>query len=424
MSNLWAFIERMVPRGGTAFVMLLLATVVPPAEVGIYALSMMLVMLVQTMTDGSIRGIAVSVVPTPQGQRFIAQYQWWASLLGTVVITGGLIGIWVFVADELKPVVWGAVPLIVMPVATAVRVRSVADLQLHDSWQRLARHQALATFLSLAVSIPILYATKNIVASSVQAVLTEALFTWVVIRAARKINLSFSEEQINEAMRRHPKKELFHISGYQMLGWFQSQADRFLVTFFAGPSALGQWSFAQNIARAAGDSLAGSTTNVIRPAIFSGDPVKERQRGQRILDRALAMTVIIEGLVVAISLLVLPQILSDQWAPAIQVVPLMALSCIVTTLNWPLSAYLLKANRISMASPVKLIGVILAIPIAWAAVHDFRLAAWLLVIRELVECFLLLVLTRHVVPWPAVIRFLGVVGCCTVVLVVLQALGG
>lgn len=422
MSSLWAFIERMIPRGGTAFVMLLLATVVPPAEVGVYALSMMLVMLVQTMTDGSVRGIAISSVPSRKGRRFISKYQRWASLLGTAVIALGLVGIWWFLEEDLRPAVLGALPLLLMPVATAVRVRVVADLQLHGSWQPLARYQAVATFVSLAVSIPVLYATRSIFASSLQAVLTELLFTWAVIRAGKSVHLQVSDAQIQEALRRRPGPELAHISGYQFLGWVQSQADRFLVSIFAGPAALGQWSFAQNIARAAGDSLAASTTNVLRPAIFSGDAAAERRDGQKLLDRALAMILTIELIVVVVALTALPLILSSEWDPAIAAVPMMALSCVVTTLNWSLSVYLLKVDRIALASPIKLVGVVLAFPIAWAAVHDFRVAAWMLVARELIECFLLLAVTRRVVPWIAVLRFLGAVVVGGVAILIYEAL--
>lgn len=420
MSSVWAFVERMVPRGGTAFVMLLLATVVPPAEVGVYTLSMMLVMLVQTMTDGSVRGVAISAVPSRKGRRFIAKYQWWVSWAGTAIIALGLVGIWFFLSPDLRPVIWGVTPLLLMPASTAMRVRAIADLQLHGSWQSLARHQSMATFVSLAVSIPMLYLTHSIVASSIQAVLTEVFFTWAVVRAVKRVKVQVTDEQLQESLRRRPKPELAHMSGYQLLGWFQSQTDRFLVSIFAGPAVLGQWSFAQNIARSAGDSLAVSTTNVLRPAIFSGDEHTQRVVGQKLLDRALVMTLVIETCVVVIALTVLPLMLSSEWDPAINAVPLMALSCVVTTLNWPLSVYLLKADRIAMASPLKVVGVILALPIALTAVHNFQLAAWLLVVRELVECVLLLALTRKVVPWPAVLRFLGAVAVGAIAILIFQ----
>lgn len=420
MTSIWAFLERLVPRGGTAVVMLLLAMVVTPAEVGVYTLSMMLVMLVQTMTDGSVRGIAISAVPTPAGRRFLRRYQWWASSAGTAVVGLGLWIIWLSLDPQLAPAVAGALPLLLMPVATAVRVRATADLQLDGRWRSLARSQAVATSISLAVSIPILFATETIIASSIQAVLTEIVFTLFVLRSSSGVHLRLTRDQVAEARRRRPGPEMLHISGYQLLGWVQSQADRFLVGAFVGPGGLGQWSFAQNIARAAGDSLAASTTNVLRPALFSGSEQHSRAAGRRVMDRALVMVVVVELVVVAVAMIALPRLLDDVWDPAIAAVPLMALSCVITTLTWSLSIYLLKADRIALASPIKLVGILMALPIALVAVHDFTAAAWLLVLREAVEAGLLLAVTRKVVPWSSVARFAAVVAAAAVLILVLQ----
>lgn len=418
MTSIWAFIERLVPRGGTALVMLLLAVVVTPAEVGVYTLSMMLVMLVQTMTDGSVRGIAISAVPTRKGRRFLRRYQWWTSIAGTAVVGFGLWIIWLSLDPQLAPSVAGALPLLLMPVATALRVRATADLQIEGYWRSLARSQAVSTVISLVISIPILFATETIIASSVQAVLTELIFTLFVLRSNRRVVLHLTEDQVREGLRRRPGPEMLHISGYQLLGWVQSQADRFLVGAFVGPAGLGQWSFAQNIARAAGDSLAASTTNVLRPALFSGSEQTSRAAGRQVMDRALIMIVVVELFVVAVAMTVLPRLLDEAWDPAIAAVPMVALSCVVTTLTWSLSIYLLKADRIFFASPIKVVGILMALPIALVAVHDFRLAAWMLVLRESLEAALLLVVTRKVVPWSSVARFGAVVAVAGVVIVI------
>ncbi len=418
MTSIWAFIERLVPRGGTALVMLLLAMVVTPAEVGVYTLSMMLVMLVQTMTDGSVRGIAISAVPTRKGRRFLRRYQRWASILGTAVVALGLLVIWAALDPELRPTVAGALPLVLMPAAAAVRVRATADLQIDGWWRSLARSQSAATFISLAVSIPVLFATRSIVASSLQAVLTEVVFSILVLRTVGRVELDLTDAQVLEGLKRRPGPEMLHISGYQLLGWVQSQADRFLVGALVGPGGLGQWSFAQNIARAAGDSLAASTTNVLRPALFSGDDEASREGGRQILNRALVLVVAVELVVVVVALTVLPLLLDDVWGPAIHAVPMMALSCVVTTLNWSLSIYLLKVDRIFFASPIKVVGILMALPIALVAVHDFGMAAWMLVVRESVEAVLLLLVTRKVVPWSSVARYAAVVCAAALLLLV------
>ncbi|WP_082803264.1 oligosaccharide flippase family protein [Kocuria palustris] len=418
MTSIWAFVERLVPRGGTALVMLLLAMVVTPADVGVYTLSMMLVMLVQTMTDGSVRGIAISAVSTRKGRRFLRSYQRWASLLGTVVVAVGLLIIWMILDPQLRPTIAGALPLVLMPAAAAVRVRATADLQIEGWWRSLARSQSIATFVSLAISIPVLFATQSIVASSLQAVLTEVIFSFLVLRSMSRVEVTLTEAQVLEGLKRRPRPEMLHISGYQLLGWVQSQADRLLVGAFVGPGGLGQWSFAQNIARAAGDSLAASTTNVLRPALFSGDDRSSREGGRQVLDRALIMVVVVELIVVIVALTLLPVLLDADWDPAIHAVPMMALSCVMTTLNWSLSIYLLKADRIFFASPIKVVGIVMAMPIALVAVHDFGLAAWMLLARESVEALLLLIVTRKVVPWSSVLRYAAVVGVSSALLLV------
>lgn len=420
MTSIWAFVERLVPRGGTALVMLLLAMVVTPAEVGVYTLSMMLVMLVQTMTDGSVRGIAISAVPTRKGRRFLRRYQRLTSFIGTVVVALGLLLIWAVLDPELRPTVVGTLPLVLLPAAAAVRVRATADLQIDGWWRSLARSQSAATFISLAISVPVLFATQSIVASSIQAVLTEVVFSFLVLRTAKRVQLDLTEAQVREGLKRRPGPEMLHISGYQLLGWVQSQADRFLVGALVGPGGLGQWSFAQNIARAAGDSLAASTTNVLRPALFSGDEQGSREGGRKILDRALILVVSVEAVVVVVALTVLPLLLDEAWDPAIHAVPMMALSCVVTTLNWSLSIYLLKADRIFFAAPIKVVGILMAFPIAWAAVHDFGLAAWMLVARETVEAAMLVIITRKVVPWSSVGRYAAVVVVASLALLILH----
>lgn len=370
-----SFAERLIPRVASAIVMLLLAIYLSPTEVGIYASLLIGLTLVQAISDGAIRQIAVGAVGFPKGERFLRQYTRVASLAGTLVMMGiyGLV-VWSSApADKSQAALLA--PVVLVPFAAAIRTRGLALIQSHGDWGLLARLQAVASGASLAISVPTLVLTESLLASALQLVMAEALFTVGVLTRSKRIVPSPAAGEGFGGLR-----EFTHMSLYSLASWAQSQADRILLTWWAGVSRLGLYSFSSSIARAGADALSIATANVTRPYMLR---TRDLTTFERALYRSLAVALVTYTLTVAGTYFVLDPLLAPVWDESLQAVPVMALSVFPTVVAWSLTSVLTAHGRVAWATPIKVGGMILAVPIALAAVHSIEAAAWLVVLREI-----------------------------------------
>jgi hypothetical protein len=178
-----------------------------------------------------------------------------------------------------------------------------------------------------------------------------------------------------------------------------------LLAWITGPTILGLYSLAWAISRAVGDAVSFSAVNVLRPTLVGNDYDDGRTAGlkaDRVLTRAVPLSASIALATGMAATLILPHMLGPEWLPAIQAVPIMALSIIPTLLSWCLTVILVAQKRLRWAAPIKAVGIVLSAPIALAATFDLRLAAWAVVAREVVDLFLMMVAAGKACPWKAI----------------------
>nr|WP_269436919.1 oligosaccharide flippase family protein [Arthrobacter gengyunqii] len=405
MRNLvWSFVERIFPRGASALVMVLLAAMATPSVVGIYALGILSLSLFQSVTDASIRQIAVRAVKSQSGRRFLSKYKNAVLSSGTVFLLACFFGIYLYLPSSLESHTWALMPLLAVPFISVLRVESVARLQLVNSWKSLARIQVVAAAVSLLVSIPLLLMTRSLWASSVQMLLTELIFTFLAVRHAHGLSPLEPGTSDGTAIAR----EYGQVSMYSALGWAQGQADRLFLTLFAGPAALGLYTFAQSLSRSVGDSLSTSTSNVLRPKLLVEKLSASEIRGRTepLLIRAGFMSGISTIVVILATVLLFPLFLSDEWGPALNAAAIMSLAVGPTMLSWSITVVLIAMGRMRWAAPIKVLGVGMALPIALVAVADLEAAAFLVVGRDVLIMVLMLLVARSAIGWRTTFWFL------------------
>ncbi|MDF9278734.1 oligosaccharide flippase family protein [Arthrobacter sp. EH-1B-1] len=389
MKNLTlSFLERILPRAASALVMVLLAAYLSPEIVGVYALGTLAIFLLQAASDNPMRQMAVKVLRTTGGMLFMRRYVIIVSALGTTLFLLFVIALVFLLPSGLADDALLLLPLAFVPSLAAIRMKNVAQLQLRGLWPELARGQMWAALLSLAVSVPVLVGTKSILASSLQIVLTEAIYSWYVRRAASHSRVKSEDSQANGTL----FSEFRHVAAYSLLGWGQSQADKGLLSIFAGPAVFGMYSFAQSIARSAGDSLSTASANVLRPVVLGGShTIREvRKLAEPVIQRGVLLSACAGLATVLAAEYLLRNILSEEWGPALDAVRIMTIGVVPTMVGWSLTVLLLALGRVKWASPIKFLGVLAAVPIAFSAIYSLELAAWLVVAREALVMMLLL----------------------------------
>jgi hypothetical protein len=99
---------------------------------------------------------------------------------------------------------------------------------------------------------------------------------------------------------------------------------------------------------------------------------------------------------------ILRPFLGAAWTKPLDAVYPASLSILVTTITWSLAPVLMARGRLAWGTPIKAVGVVLAIPIAVAAAHSVESAAWVYLGRELVLLVLLAFGCGRATPYRAV----------------------
>lgn len=409
----WSVLERVLPRAASALIMVVLAASVTPAIVGMYAWAVLALTLVQTVGDAAARQTAVVHSGTEAGDRFVRHVRVWSSLVGGTLLTATIVVLFLNQPVQDRWQAAALTPLVLVPTAAASGLGALVHLQRSGQWKVIASHQAWASSASLACSVPTLLATGSLLASALQAFLAEALFALLNRRqAARRASSSDAPRRSTEVAG-SIVRDYLHTAAFALLGWGQGQTDRLAIGALAGGARLGQYAFAMSLSRSVGDAAAVAATNVLRPTL--AEAVRAGRRSEIValteasLRRSLALSVAAAVTTsIGAQLLVAP-LMSARWAPALALVPVLALSVAPSVVAWSITAILQAESRMRWASPIKAVGVLLAVPVGIVAIHDLQLAAWLVNVRELVVMALLLLAARHRAPWRGGLLALGIV---------------
>ncbi len=387
LRQLWSLAERLAPRLATAVVSLLLAAFVAPSDVGVYALGIVALTLVQAFSDV---GLRQSLLLHWRDSRALPFYDRFARhgrylSFAAMVLLIALIAVTTGAPSRRFAEL---LPLAAVPVVAMLSLPWMVALQAGGEWRRASTAQGVGALSGLALSVPVLVATRSIVAGSLQLLLAEVV-TLVMARA--------SARRLPDAPKEPGLASIAHdcavTSGYAAMGWGQSQADRLLVGAVAGTGVLGLYSFASQVSRSLAEAAAQGAGAVLRADLGALDPRDSRgirEAADRAIVRASALVAGLTVLSIA-GAWVLSLLLDPQWAPALEVVPLMTASGLGTVAAWNMTAVLQARKIVGRAIWVRLVGIALAVPIALSAQTSLVLAAGAVVVRELFVALLLCV---------------------------------
>lgn len=402
MRELWALAERIIPRGATALILILLATQQSPSGVGAFSAAVIVLTLVQSFTDVAGRQVAILHAGTVESHAFMRRFQASAAPIGFVLMAGFL----VFAGDAgfagVDP--WALAPLALVPVVTAVELVPVVRLQASGAWRDVATAQAIACLVSVLVCAPIVWFTGSLVGASLHLVLSETIFCILVFVSVRRGGHDRTEP-VPATTRLRIWHEYWATAVYAALGWGQTQADRAAVGIVAGPASLGLYAMANQVGRSLGEAASAGSANVLRADIGQfrdqGEVELRRRAGQSLL-RTSGILVGLFVVTVTLTETVLRWILAASWDPALDAVPVLAGSVIATAVAWTATATLQAQARVRLAFGPRVVGVALALPIAFAATSSIELAALIALGRELLVATLLMIAARRGAPWRVV----------------------
>lgn len=380
-SLVWSFIERILPRAATALLMFLVALYMPPSALGAYTWVVLGLTLLQSAFDVAVRQVAVSALCSRAGDRFLTRYQWSFGTVGFLFTSAIICALLLTQPPEMRAAIFMLIPITFAPIAMASGTKAVARLQRAGRWRTLASAQTIAVLTSLAVSLPLLVLTRSILGSALQLVAVEVVFALSAFWASRKLDSSLTWG-VRPPNSSEIRTQFRDASLYSTLGWGQGQSDRVLVGFFAGIAKLGQYNFAWSVSRSLGDAVVNATVNVIRPKILEAAPSESNLAAERLLTRACLLIFGTIVLTILGTQFVLHPILGNRWSDALTAVPVMALCTIPQVFAYSATVYLTRAGKLRVGVAPKILGVIMAAPIALLAISSLSLAAWLSVLRE------------------------------------------
>ncbi|HXH36679.1 MAG TPA: hypothetical protein VNJ54_20050 [Plantibacter sp.] len=425
----WSIVERVLPRMASALVMLVLAAVLTPEIVGVYAWMVLSLTLVQTVGDTAARQTAVIHAGTIAGARFVWRFRVATTLAGGAALA---IVVLMLLLTQDEPMRWQVVallPFVLVPGCSALGLDALVSLQLAGRWRDIASAQAVSSLASLCCSIPTLLLTQSLLASALQATLAELGFALLNRRRAARLLRDTTETVIpapvapgapadgepnHVAPVRSAARDYLHTAVFALLGWGQGQTDRLSIGTLAGTAQLGQYSFAMSLSRSIGDAAAVAAVNVVRPVLAEAARTGRRSEAARIAEGSLRRSIPLAALAAvvttaAVQLGVAP-FLGASWDPALALVPILSLAVVPSVVAWTITAILQADDGMQWASWIKAIGVVLSVPIGIVALTDLQFAAWLVSGRELLIMGLLLLAARRQAPWR------GALGATVVVL--------
>lgn len=431
----WSIIERVLPRMASALVMLVLAAVLTPEIVGVYAWMILALTLVQTVGDTAARQTAVIHAGTIAGVRFVRRFRVATTLAGGTSLAIVILMLLLTQDESIRWQILALLPFVLVPGCSALGLNALVSLQLAGRWRDIASAQATSSLASLFCSIPTLLLTQSLLASALQATLAELGFALLNRRRAARLLRNTSDasdatdttipapvasgtmkdgEPDHVTPERSAARDYLHTAVFALLGWGQGQTDRLSIGSLAGTAQLGQYSFAMSLSRSIGDAAAVAAVNVVRPVLAEAARAGRRSELARIADgslrRSIPLTALAAFITTAAVQLGVAPFLGAGWDPALALVPILSLAVVPSVVAWTITAILQADGGMQRASGIKAVGVVLSIPIGIVALTDLQLAAWLVSGREVLIMGLLLLAARRHAPWR------GALGATAVVL--------
>lgn len=173
------------------------------------------------------------------------------------------------------------------------------------------------------------------------------------------------------------------------LGWAASQLDRALLGLFGGTHVLGTYNFTIALSRNTTDAINRSASSVLRTefenASHSTTPFNTLSLNKifwrELLRNLVLITVVLLGLVCC-ALPIVRSIARHEWLEYLPYISLLMASAYPALASWLYSTALVYRHHLAMLVTSEGLATVFSILIAYAAMHDFRLACYSIFARE------------------------------------------
>lgn len=404
LTRFWAAFERIVPRGVVALATVSAAAVTDPLSLGLYSWAVLAMTFYGALTDLPIRHIAVAHVGSPVGERFLRRYSLVSGIAGlaTMTVVCWIVAIVVGSDGSVTKDFVNLLPLALVPPAQALSTLPTAVLQRAGLWAEVSGYRTVASLIGAGIGVPLVFVTRSVAGASIAIMaseLTYAILLWLSTRH-RDAPMLGEEGSLNDRI--GYRSTWAHMSIYSVLGWLQSQSERGFLGLWAGTGALGAYSLGSAIGRSAGDAIASSQASVLRVDLSRRAACSDDEIRSVVGKNLRAAVPIAAGsglLTVLIAKFAFAPILGPEWAGALAMVPILALTGIpisVAASSAPVHVQRGKAN-VSYFAPA--LCLIFAPVVGIAATSSLSLAAWAVLARECVLASAQTVLMGKAAPW-------------------------
>jgi O-antigen/teichoic acid export membrane protein len=389
--------ERIISRGSTAIITLLLAVFTGPEFVGKYATVILAVTIYQTLTDGVIRQIGVEAWNFYNGKVFVRKSSALSGGAGFVIVATG---VWAVTANDFSwQLLLALLPLVFVPLVTCQYLGILTRAQRTPSgWTRIAKSQSLASLFSLAAAVPLL-PLLGIGAASIQLLASELIFLAFISRKPDLIPQTRGWAPLW-------KGYYFPTAVSSVLGWGQSQLERLILVVLAAPGTVGMYSLAVAIARSASDAITSGLVNAIRSQIASESSLESREHHlRRGIKIGLKISLPMQLVVTVASLYLFPVFLDASWSDALLTAPVFAATGVFAAVIWVTSSYVITIGQSKRLITAQVAGILLSIACGYLLNVSLFAGALMCIVRDSIGLFLRLYIVRKSLDF----RFISII---------------
>jgi O-antigen/teichoic acid export membrane protein len=402
LQRFWAAFERIIPRGVVALATVSAAAVTDPHSLGLYSWAILALSLYGAITDLPVRHIAVAHVGSSVGETFLRRYALVSGSIGLLSMTAAC---WMVANlfghdDSVTRSFLSLVPLALVPPAQAFSTQPTAVLQRDGLWAEVSGCRTIASIFGAGIGVPLVFVTHSIVGASLAIMTSEVAYTALVWffarRKANAQNVGTTTDRIGYW------STWAHMSVYSVLGWLQSQSERGFLGLWAGTSALGTYSLGTAIGRSAGDAIAASQASILRVDLSTKAAYSDLEirtvvgRNLRTVTPIAAVSAVV---VIAVTKFVLAPLLGLEWASALAMVPILALTGIPLAVAASSAPVHIQRGRANVAYLAPALCLLFAPFVGIAATNSLTLAAWVVLARECVLALTQSVVMGKATPW-------------------------
>lgn len=389
--------ERIISRGSTAILTLLLAVFTGPELVGKYATVILAITIHQALTDGVIRQIGVEAWNYSNGKNFVRKSSSMSGVTGFVILATA---VWMVTSSDFSwHLLVKLLPLVFVPLVTSQYLGILTRAQRTPSgWKGIAKSQSLASVVSLAVAVPLL-PLFDIGAAAVQLLTAELIFLALMCRRPALIP---------ETRGWTPLWRSYYLptAVSSVLGWSQSQLERLILVVLSAPGTVGMYSLSVAIARSASDAVTSGLVNAIRSQIAIESSLESRKHHlRRGIKIGLQISVPMQIGVTVACIYVLPRFLGSSWSNALSVAPVFAATGVFAAVIWVTSSYIITMGQSNRLINAQVVGIVLSIFCGYMLNVSLLFGALMCIFRDATG----LCLRLHVVRKSLDLRFIVIV---------------